>query len=236
MDTDSFKNQLNSLLDIASNRAAPPRPGYIPYDQIVSGAAFLSDDMRKRYADLLRERGMDMMMAYPGEPLNLMGYYNPSDKTIMGPQQDLAEFGYDVRELPPDAVNLIGRGIGYPFVAGHELTHYASRDTERENQDFEDLNEKRTRYLTAYNAPTKEAFIDSIKSMNKELRNKEELTESDIKQQVNFLKTYFKWHKIPPVLINPDSYVQTLLKQKPFKRIYRGILGIEQPEDNLKDM
>jgi len=236
MDTDSFKNQLNAIFGMAGNQAPPSKPGYIPYDQIVSGAAFLSDDMRKRYADLLRERGMGMMMAYPGEPLNLMGYYNPSNKTIMGPQQDLAQFGYDVRELPPDAINLIGRGIGYPYVAGHELTHYASRGTERENQDFEDLTEKQTRYLTAYNAPTKEAFIDAIKSYSPKLRKKGELSDSDIMLEVNNLKSYYKHHKLPPILINPDSYAQTTKGYGPISRIYRGIFGIEDPEKNLRDM
>lgn len=213
---------------------------YIPYDQIVSGAAFLSDDMRKRYADLLRERGMDMMMAYPGKDVRLMGYYNHTQEPIP-PSGDryLAEAkkaGYKLRDLPPDAVNLLGLGVGLPFVAGHELTHYASREEERRNPEFKDLSEKRVRYLTAFNAPTKESFIDSLKSLYPKLKNKKEITESDIKQSVNAIMAMMEFTNIPPVLINPDSYIQTRYKQNPFKRMYRGIFGIEQPEEKLRDM
>lgn len=235
MDPD-FKKQLDKLLDIANSPVRPSRPGYIPYDQIVSGAAFLSDDMRKRYADLLRERGMDMMMAYPGEPIDLMGYYNPTERTV---ERDLSGFGYNVRSIPPDAVNLIGKGIFYPYVAGHELTHYASRGAERENQDFEDLSEKETRYLTAYNAPTKETFINSLKSMDSRLKRKGSVSETDISDAVHFLENHFRRHPIPPILVNSNSYARTRnlsANQKPFARMWQGLLGKEYPEDKLKDM
>jgi len=237
MDSEVFGQMLDAAL-APFTQSQPSPPGYIPYDQIVSGAAFLSDDMRKRYADLLRERGMDMMMAYPGTQMNLMGYYNPSDEPVSDYRNELKQFGYDVREIPPDAVNLIGAGIGYPYVAGHELLHYASNEAKKELPNFRGLSESEVEYMTAANAPTKEAFLESIKHLYPDL-DTENISDKDLMKYVRRMhlmgNTRFGTY-IPPIMQNPDSYVETRLHQNPFKRMYRGIFGIEQPEEKLRDM